>query len=271
MNKYLIPPRLNAKLTNYGLTFMEMLCIGISFLIAIMSKQFYLLIIPAFIFVTFVRFIDGEMNIWTYGNKVYNYFFKPQSFSITGGENMGKKTEDIEELLSYSIKENYVETKGFKTYFYRFYPPNISILTPGELENEILSLCSFFETANMPIQILAIDKVEDLSRNKKFFENMDEKYKEYTEKIVAQISSHDTNDERTNSIQRAYYFVIRVRSEDERSNFEDAIRNQNLKHSLVDSEELITIFRNYYLREFSAFDIYVFDEEVKEKYELANN
>lgn len=270
MKKYLIPPRLNGKLLNWGLTFTEWLYVIVSLLIAVMSKQLYLLIIPAFIFATCVRFIDREMNIWQYGKKVYNYFFKPQSYSITGGERMGKKTEDIEELLTFSIRENHVEAKGFKYYFYRFYPPNISILTPGELENEISSLCSFFETANMPIQIFAMDKIEDLSRNKKFFENMDEKYKQYTEKIVEQISSHDTNDERTNSVQRAYYFVIRVRSEDDRNNFEDAIRNQNLRHSLVDSEELITVFRNYYLREFSAFNVYVFGEEVKNKYGSAS-
>lgn len=180
---------------------------------------------------------------------------------------MSKKTEDIQNLISFFVRDNYVEANGFRYYFYRFYPPNISILTPNEIDIEISSLCLFLETANMPIQIFAMDKVEDLSRNKEFFENMDEKYKKYTEQIVAQISSHDADDSRTNSIQRAYYFIICVKSENERSSFEDAMRTQNLKCAPVDKDELITVFRNYYLREFSAFDIYVFNKEIRYKYD----
>lgn len=86
MKKYLIPSRLNEKYTIFGLTLVEILFIIISLLIAILSTRFYLLIIPAFIFATCVRFIDGEINIWQYGKKVYNYFFKPQSYSIIGGD-----------------------------------------------------------------------------------------------------------------------------------------------------------------------------------------
>lgn len=183
---------------------------------------------------------------------------------------MPKKAEDIENLISFSIKDNYVEANECRYYFYRFYPPNISILTANEIEIEITSMCHFFEAANMPIQIFAMDKVEDLSRNKEFFENMDTKYKKYTEQIVAQISSHDTNDSKTNSIQRAYYFVICVKSENDKNNFDDAIRSQNLKYSLVNKSELITVFRNYYLREFSEFDIYIFNKELKTKYDNAS-
>lgn len=86
MKKYLIPSRLNEKYTIWGLTPYEILFMLLSFMIAILSKQFYLLIIPAFIFATCVRFINGEINIWQYGKKVYNYFFKTQSYSIIGGD-----------------------------------------------------------------------------------------------------------------------------------------------------------------------------------------
>ncbi len=86
MKKYLIPPRLNNKYTMWGLTLPELLVIAFSFLIAVMSTRFYLIVIPAFVFATCVRFINGEENIWQYGRKVYNYFFKPQDYSLLGGD-----------------------------------------------------------------------------------------------------------------------------------------------------------------------------------------
>lgn len=85
MKKYLIPPRLNKKYTMWGLTLAELLVIVFSFLIAIVSAKFYLVVIPAAVFATCVRFIDGEENIWQYGKKVYNYFFKSQDYSLIGG------------------------------------------------------------------------------------------------------------------------------------------------------------------------------------------
>ncbi|MCI9642470.1 MAG: hypothetical protein HFJ98_06755 [Eubacterium sp.] len=180
-----------------------------------------------------------------------------------------KKAEKIENLISFSIKENYVSVNKLLFFFYRFYPPNLSILTDYELEAEISALEKALEAANMAVQIFALDKVEDLSKNKSFFENMDERYKEYTNQIVEQISSHDSSDSRTNSIQRAYYFVISVKSETERTNFEDALRDNNIKFTLINKTELITVFRNFYLREFDAFDLYYFKKELKNKYDFA--
>ena len=112
----------------------------------------------------------------------------------------------------------------------------------------------------MPVEIFAMDKVENLSRNKEFFENMNEKFKKYTEQIVSQISSHDTDDRKTNSVQRAYYFIIKTKTDGERSTFEDALRGQNLKYSTAKRGELATVFRNYFLREFSEFDILLFNK-----------
>ncbi len=182
-----------------------------------------------------------------------------------------QKVEKIDNLISFSIKENYVAVDKLQFYFYRFYPPNLSILTEYELEAEISSLEGAIEAANMAIQILAIDKVEDLSKNRDFFENMDERYKEYTSQIITQISSHDTNDSKTNSIQRAYYFVIAVKSETERTDFEDALRDNNIKFTKINKDELITVFRNFYLREFDEFDLFYFKQEMKNKYDLTTN
>lgn len=180
-----------------------------------------------------------------------------------------KKTEKMENQVYFSIKENHIAVDKLQFFFYRFYPPNLSILTDYELEIEISALQNALEAANMAVQIFALDKVEDLSKNKDFFENMDDRYKDYTGQIVEQISSHDASDSKTNSIQRAYYFVITVKTENERNNFEDALRDNNIKYSLITKNELITVFRNFYLREFDAFDLYYFKKEMKNKYDSA--
>jgi len=178
-----------------------------------------------------------------------------------------KKTESINNLINFTIMDDYVKSNNQKIYFYRFYPPNISILTPNEVEIEITAFANFIESVNMPFQIFAMDKVENLNRNKEFFQNMNEKYKKYTEQIIEQISSHDADDNKTNSIQRAYYFVINTKNASEKNEFEDALNSQRLKSSLVKRDELVTIFRNYYLREFSPFDILIFSKEMRDKYD----
>ncbi len=86
MDKYLVPPRLTKKLIYYGLTFTEMLFIAVTFVFAFVAKLYFLVFVPAVIFVLSVRIVDGEMNILTYGKKVYNYFFKTQSFSSLGDD-----------------------------------------------------------------------------------------------------------------------------------------------------------------------------------------
>lgn len=179
------------------------------------------------------------------------------------------KKDKMENLISFKIRDDYVQEGENKFYFYRFYPPNTSILTEREMELEISSLCQFYESSNRSVDTFAMDKVEDLSLNKEFFSNMDEAYKEYTEQIVEQISSYDANDKKTNSIQRAYYFIINVKADDERQSFEETLQGQNMRYSKVRKTELITVFRNYYLREFSTFDIYFFGEELKQKYDNA--
>lgn len=181
---------------------------------------------------------------------------------------MGKAVADMKDYLDFLIMDNHVMSKGKKFYFYRFYPPNLSILTPSEKAVEIEALCNFLESMNMPLQIFAMDKVEDLSKNKEFFlQHMLEEYEQYTTRIAEQIASYETSDEHTNSIQRAYYFVIEEKNKEDRNLFEEALRVQRVKTSLVLRDELITMFRNFYLREFSNFDMYVFSEEVFKKYD----
>ena len=87
MKKYIVPPRLNEKLTYFGLTAYEGLAILVIFFVAmgicLTTSKITAMIIPAIALVSRIRFINGE-NICEYGKKVYNYFFKTQSYSING-------------------------------------------------------------------------------------------------------------------------------------------------------------------------------------------
>ncbi len=177
------------------------------------------------------------------------------------------KKDKMENLISFRIRDDHVVVGDSKFFFFRFYPPNTAILTEQEMDNEISSLCQFYESTNRAVDTFAMDKVEDLSHNKEFFSNMSDDYKEYTEQIVDLISSYDANKKKTSSIQRAYYFIICAKNDEEKQSFEEALQSQNMRYSKVKKKELITVFRNYYLREFSTFDIYFFGEELKQKYD----
>ena len=178
------------------------------------------------------------------------------------------KKKNIQDLLDFQIKDGEVISGNLTYCFYRFFPPNLSILTGQEKENEIDAFCSLLENSNMPLQIFTLDKVEDLSENKAFFSNMKPEYAVYTDIIINQITSHE-NTSKTNSIQRAYYFIVPIKNHHAKELFEEALRTQKLKCVPCQKQEIITVFRNFYLREFTAFDIYTFTEEIRKKYEEA--
>ncbi len=71
----------------FGLTVFEGFIFAIIFFFAlgifIKTAKAAIMIIPAAVLVSRVRFIHGE-NICEYGKKVYNYFFKTQSYGING-------------------------------------------------------------------------------------------------------------------------------------------------------------------------------------------
>lgn len=181
------------------------------------------------------------------------------------------KAEPMERLLYFFIRDNFVEVGSEKVYLYRFYPPNLSILTKNEKDTEIKSFSDFLDAANMPMQIFALDKVEDLSKNIEFFDNMLGQYKEYTNQIVDELTAQEINRNGTHSVQRAYYFIIKVKTDEEVEAFEDALNSQDFNYTRTVKNELITVFRNFFVREFSSLDLYSFDKEVFEKYESITN
>ncbi len=172
-----------------------------------------------------------------------------------------KKVHPVTALFDFEINDNHVTQGGKNIYLYRFFPPNLSIFTEDEKETEIQKLCIFFDNIFMPFQIFAMDKVEDLSKNRRFFEGMDPAYSEYTGQIIEQISSIEQSNENTNSVQRAYYFIIQPKNAADRTVFEEAMRTGSMVYYPVEKAELVTVLRNYILREFIPFDLYYFEQE----------
>ena len=181
------------------------------------------------------------------------------------------KATPMERLLYFFVRDNYIEVGSEKVYLYRFYPPNLSILTKKEKDIEIKKLSDFLDAANIPIQMFGLDKVEDLSKNIEFFCGMSEQYKEYTQQIVNELTAQESNGDGTHSVQRAYYFIIKVKTDGEVSNFEDALNSQNLNYTKASKGELTTVLRNFFLREFSPLDLYSFDKEVLSDYESSTS
>ena len=181
------------------------------------------------------------------------------------------KLSPMERLLYFFVRDNYIEVGSEKVYLYRFYPPNLSILTKREKDIEIKRLSDFLDAANIPIQMFGLDKVEDLSKNIEFFDSMEEQYSEYTQQIVNELTTLENNSDGAHSVQRAYYFVIRAKTEQELNSFKDAVDSQNMNCSEASKAEITTVLRNFFLREFSTLDIYSFDKEVLEKYESSTN
>lgn len=181
------------------------------------------------------------------------------------------KAAPMEKLLYFFVRDDYVDVGSERVYLYHFLPPNLSILTKKEKDIEIKAFSDVLDAANMPIQIFALDKVEDLSKNIEFFDNMLEQYSEYTNQIVNELTAQENNRNGTHSVQRAYYFIIKVKSDEEVEVFEDALNSQNFNYTRAAKNEIVTVFRNFFLREFSSLDLYSFDKEVLDKYESSTS
>lgn len=181
------------------------------------------------------------------------------------------KSAAMEKLLYFFVRNDYIEVGSERIYLYRFIPPNLSILTKKEKDIEIRKFSDFLDAANIPIQIFALDKVEDLSKNIEFFDNMLDQYQKYTNQIVDELTAQENNRDGTHSVQRAYYFVIKLKNDEDVGNFEDALNAQSFNYTKAYKNELITVLRNFFLREFSSLDLYSFDKEVLDKYESSTS
>ena len=170
----------------------------------------------------------------------------------------------ITDLANFEIKDQFIQTPQGKYYFYRIIPPNLSIMNPGEKRMKILSLQGVLDSNEIPLQILAMDKTEDLSRNKAFWKKIPERYEFISNAILDTIGEIEYT---SSGIQRAYFFIIHPKDEEQADLFENLLREKDFRFYRVERGELITVLKNFLLRDFVDFDIYTFEQEVRELYE----
>ena len=156
-----------------------------------------------------------------------------------------RKSAPLDQLIQFNLHDDCVESGGLFFRFYRYYPPNTDIMTEDEVAQEIENLSSLFDSIDRAFAMFSTDKIEDMSRIRKYYASLDPRFDAYTSEIIAQIDSAEEN---SASVQRAFYFIISSK------NRTDDIYNQLVGRGYhiqpAEKDEIITMLRNYYIREF---------------------
>lgn len=181
----------------------------------------------------------------------------------------------ISDIVNFEVKDKYVETPdGSQVYFLRLSPPNLNIMTDGEKGNEIQKFQEFYDSLGdlKTVQIFSLDKTENLSGNKAYWsslirpDNEDDPCIEIKRAVIRSIESIEST---SSSVGRAFYFVLKIKDPAELSRFETSLNTKGIHYYIAEKQELVTVHRNFILREFVSFDIYDFEKEVNESYENA--
>ncbi len=170
----------------------------------------------------------------------------------------------ITDLLNYEILEDCIKTARGSFYLFRIIPPNLTIMNPGERRGLITRFRAVLESNETPFQILAMDKTEDLSKNKAFWKGTQEKYAFMSDAVVDSINEIEYTG---SGIQRAYYMVINPREPQQKKLFENLLSENSFRFQQAQRDELVTVLRNFNLRDFLDFDIYTLEQEVLQQYE----
>lgn len=167
------------------------------------------------------------------------------------------KQSNIENLIQFQLLDNCVLSGGFYFHLLRYFPPNTDTMTPEEIDNEIEKLAALFNSLERPVSMFATDKVEDLTGIRNFYFTLDPKFDPYVSEIVSQIDS--TSSEST-SVQRAFYFIFC--DTEEKTDLLNTLIAKGYRVEYPTKNELATLMRNYFLREFVNCDIYTLEQEI---------
>lgn len=167
-------------------------------------------------------------------------------------------------LMDFELCDDHIKTPAGKYYLFRILPPNLSILNDYEKTEKMRSFESLLDSNETPFQVFVLDKTEDLTQNKQFWQGIDDRYDFISGAVIKAIEEMQND---SNGVQRAFYIVICVRKKSDHELFLDQLKNNEFDCYVAKKDELTTVMRNFLLREFSDFDIQTFDKEVQKRYE----
>lgn len=172
---------------------------------------------------------------------------------------------EITAMIDFEIEEDHIAVPGGQlVYFFRLIPPNLSVLNDSEKEQKINAYASFLDSNEYPVQVFALDKTEDLSFNKEFYQNLNDSFDAISGTIVREIEKMQGDNQ---GIQRAYYLIFRAKRASERETISDLIANMDLDFYIAQKHELITVVRNFFSKDFADFSIFDFNQEVQKLYD----
>lgn len=178
----------------------------------------------------------------------------------------------ITDIMNFSIEDDHAVTQdGLRVYFFRLFPPNLTIMTEAEKRAQVEIMREFFDSLpNLSLQFLSIDKTENLSENKKFWQSLlkteeeEDPCREIKKTIISDIDSIEST---SASVGRAFYFMLKTRNNDDINRLKTCMSTKNIKFDIAKKQEIVTVLRNYLLREFVGFDLYDWEKEVEKQYE----
>ena len=167
------------------------------------------------------------------------------------------KKSNIESLIQFELLDNCVLSGGSYFHFFRYFPPNTDIMTPQEIDNEIENLSILFNSLDRDICMFATDKVEDLSPIRNFYVNLNPQYDPFISEIVSQIDSTSAD---STAVQRAFYFIFHT--DNPKTDLYNVLMGKGYRIEIPTKNELATLLRNYFVREFINCDIYTLEQEL---------
>lgn len=168
------------------------------------------------------------------------------------------KSLPIQQLIDFKLHDDYIETPKGIFLFYRYFPPNASIMTDQEIADEIEQFSRFLDSLRRSITLFATDKIEDLSEIKKFYLSQPLEFEHINSDIVNSIESSEV---KSTSVQRAFYFILKTDNPDD--DIYNQIVGRGYRIDKATKRELSVLLRNYLLREFLTTDIYTIAQEVE--------
>ena len=176
-----------------------------------------------------------------------------------------RKALPISALIDFSLHDGYVESGNKNFYFYRYFPPNTDIMSEQEIAEEIENLAALFDLMECPFALFATDKVENLKHIRRYYASLDPRFDAITSEVIAQI---DDSDDRGTSVLRAFYFIVPAAKQQDETIY-NMLVGKGYTVQAADREEIATLLRNYYVREFISADITTLEQLILQNQKVA--